>query len=177
MFQINDTILYGADGVCVIAEIAKRTFGGKTQEYYVLKPVYSDQATIFVPTQNEKLLAKMRRILSEDEIYDMIQGMPEDELLWIENENERKQAYGEIIRTGDRKAMVRLIKTLYLRQQDLKRNGKKFHACDERFMKDAEKILYHEFAHVLHMEPNQVQPFILSRIQAQEQEQLKAVNT
>ena len=117
MFQVNDTILYGADGVCVIREIAKRTFSGRTQEYYVLEPIYGNQSTIYVPTHSEKLLAKMRRVLSAEEIYEMIRGMPGDELLWIEDENERKHAYGEIIRSGNRKAMIRLIKTLYLRQQ------------------------------------------------------------
>lgn len=164
MFQINDTILYGADGICVIKEITERTFGGKTQEYYVLEPVYGNQSTIYVPTGSEKLLAKMRRILSAEEIHELIESMPEDELLWIENESERKQAYSEILRSGDRKAMVRLIKTLYLRQQELKQSNRKFHACDERFMKDAEKILYHEFAHVLHLKPQEVQPFILNQI-------------
>ena len=39
MFQINDTVVYGAQGVCRIEEISKREMAGKAMEYYVLKPV------------------------------------------------------------------------------------------------------------------------------------------
>lgn len=164
MFQVNDTILYGADGICEITEIASRTFGGKTQEYYVLRPVDSAQATIYVPTRSEKLLAKMRRMLSPEEIHEIIRSLPEETPFWIEDENERKRAYGEILRGGDRRAMIRLMKALHQRQQELKATGRKFHACDERFMKDAEKTLFHEFAHVLHMRPEQVDSFIRQQL-------------
>ena len=165
MFHKSDTILYGTDGICVIEEIATRTFCGKTQEYYVLRPVYGGQSTIYVPTSNEKLRARMRRLLSADEVYAIIHAMPQEEPLWIEDEPARKQAYAQILHSGDRKAMVRLIKTLYLRQKKLKATGRKFHACDERFMKEAEKILYTEFAHVLQMEPSQIPPFIQQQLQ------------
>ena len=114
MFHVNDTVLYGTEGICVIEDIATRTFDRKTQEYYVLRPVYGNRSTIFVPTQNEKLCAKMRTLLSPEEIHDMIRAMPGVEPLWIENEAARKQAYGEILRGGDRRALVRLMKTLYL---------------------------------------------------------------
>lgn len=164
MFQVHDTVLYGTDGVCEIVEIAARTFGRKTQEYFVLQPLYGNQATIFVPTQNEKLCAKMRRILSADEIYAIIRTMADEEPLWIENEAARKEAYLQILRGGDRRAMARLIKTLYLHRQEVKNTGRKFHASDERMMKEAEKLLYGEFAHVLHLEPAQVQPFIQQKI-------------
>lgn len=170
MFQVNDTILYGTDGVCVITEIAKRKFGKTTREYYVLKPVYKDDAVIYVPTDSEKLLGKMRRILSAEEIYRLIRSMPEEGLLWVDDENERKRVYTDVIHSGDRRAMVRMVKALYLHQQSLRKAGRKFHTCDERFMKDAEQILYHEFAHVLHMEPDQVRPFILQQIELAQKE-------
>ncbi len=160
MFHVNDTVLYGTEGICVIEDIATRTFDRKTQEYYVLRPVYGNRSTIFVPTQNEKLCAKMRTLLSPEEIHDMIRAMPGVEPLWIENEAARKQAYGEILRGGDRRALVRLMKTLYLHREKLKTTGRKFHASDERFLKEAEKLLYTEVAHVLHLDPGQVPPFI-----------------
>ena len=165
MFQVNDTVVYGSDGICVIEEIAPRTFDHKTQEYYVLRPLYGNQSTIFVPVQNEKLCAKMRHLLSEEEIYAIIRGLPGAESVWIENEALRKQTYTEILRSGDRKNILRLLKTLHLHQKKLRNSGRKFHASDERFMKEAERVLYGEFAHVLHLEPAQVEPMILREIQ------------
>ena len=36
----------------------------------------------------------------------------------------------------------------------------------ERFLKEAERLLYGEFAHVLHLEPSQVPPYILKELRA-----------
>ena len=165
MFQVNDTVVYGSDGICVIEEIAARTFDHKTQEYYVLRPLYGNRSTIFVPTQNPRLCAKMRALLTSEEIYAIIRGLPGAEPVWIENDALRKQRYTEILRSGDRRDILRLLKTLHLHQRKLRDSGRKFHASDERFMKEAERVLYGEFAHVLHLEPAQVEPMILREIQ------------
>ena len=38
-YQINDTVMYGADGVCIISEITERKIGTEIHKYYILKPV------------------------------------------------------------------------------------------------------------------------------------------
>jgi CarD family transcriptional regulator len=157
-------VLYGVQGLCRIAEISERDFTGKRTEYYVLKPVYDEKATIFIPVQNEALIQKMRRILSSDEIYDLIRNMPAEETIWIENENARRERYKQILSGGDRAELIQLIKTLYQRQQSQKAKGKKLHVTDDRFMREAEKMLYEEFAHVLNISPEQVLPFIIDHI-------------
>lgn len=167
MFYVNETVLYGTEGVCRIADIERKNFGGKQMEYYVLRPVYQDSSTIFVPLQNEALLKKMRRILSAEEIVEIIRAMPSEEYLWIEDEAERRETYKGILMDGDRGALVRLIKTLYAHQKKQQAKGKKLHISDERFLKEAEKILYDEFALVLNIKRQQVLPFILDQIQVE----------
>lgn len=49
-------------------------------------------------------------------------------------------------------------------------SGKKLHACDERFFRDAEKMLYEEFAAALNIDKEGVLPFILSKIKKEEQD-------
>ena len=134
-------------------------------EYYVLKPVYDPNSTIFVPLHNAKLTDKMRYVLSAEEIYELIQEMPDENTIWIEEESKRREQYKKILASGDRKDLVCLIKTLYLQQQKLKENGKKLHMAEDRFMKDAEKMLYEEFAHVLTIERDQVLPFIMDQME------------
>lgn len=165
MFQINDTVLYGAEGVFKVEEITVMDFAGEDKEYFVLKSLYNEGSTVFVPTDKEALLAKMRKILSREEIYEMIRNMPEEELIWIEDESERMQKYKDILMKGDHREIVRLIRTLYLHGQSLKEIGKNLHKVDERFLKDAERILYDEFAYVLNIKPNQVLPFIQEQIE------------
>jgi len=164
MYQINDLVLYGMDGVCKVEAITEQSFHGTTREYYVLKPLSKNAATIYVPTENEALKQKMRRVLSKEEIYALIRTIPTQESLWIEDETERKERYREILACGDRIQMVRMIKSLYLHQQEQQKKGRKLHLSDERFFKEAERILYDEFALVLNIRPEQVLPFIAEEI-------------
>ncbi|WP_368489824.1 CarD family transcriptional regulator [Clostridium sp. BJN0013] len=164
MYRINDIILYGIQGVCKIIDITEKEIEGKRREYYVLKPVYDSNSTIFIPVHSEKLVAKMRRILSTEEIYALIKAIPSESTVWIDNETLRREKYSAILTSGDRTALVRLIKTLYLHQKMQREKGRKLHVSDERFMKDAERMIYDEFAYVLHIKCEQVLPFILEQL-------------
>ena len=68
MFQRGETVLYGSEGVCRIAEIQEMKIGRTKAEYYVLKPVYRESATIYVPVDNPTLVARMKHVLSQQEI-------------------------------------------------------------------------------------------------------------
>ena len=107
----------------------------------------------------------MKRIMTKDEIYHLINDMPNEESIWISNENERKEKYKEIIFNGNRTELVQLIKTLYIHKQNQRSEGKKLHLADERFLKDAERILYDEFAYVLDITPDKGVPFIMGEIE------------
>ena len=67
-YQINDTVMYGADGVCIISDITERKIGTEIHKYYILKPVYDTKSTIMVPFANEHLVGKMKELLNGDEI-------------------------------------------------------------------------------------------------------------
>ena len=89
MFQINDMVMYGMHGVCKIEDITMKEFMGTPKEYYVLKPINDSTATLYVPMHNEKVLGKMRKILSEQEVHHLIESMPQKETIWFKNENFR----------------------------------------------------------------------------------------
>jgi hypothetical protein len=50
LFGINDTVVYGTEGICVIVDITEKIFDSNTQQYYVLRPVYNKSSLIMVPT-------------------------------------------------------------------------------------------------------------------------------
>ena len=162
MYRVDDLVLYSAQGVCKITDITTKKINGEVNEYYILKPVYNENAVISVPVHNEKAMAKMRKALSSDEIYRLIRTMPDKALIWIDNDNLRKEKYRNILKGSDRTELISLIKTLYLHQQ----KGRKLHNADEQIFAEAEKILYEEFAYVLHIDRDQVLPFILKQIEA-----------
>ena len=164
VIRVNDAVLYGIDGICHVTRVTTKIIDGKPEEYYVLHPVDQETTTIYVPTANETLVSRMHRLLSLDEVIELIRTIPEEETIWIEDDTKRRTAYGQILLGGDRRELLKLIKTLYQRAQELKHGKRKMHAADEKMMKEAEKRLYDEFAHVLRIEPEQVLPFIFRMI-------------
>ena len=160
MLNVGEAVIYGAQGVCSITGTIQKMVGDQTYEYYVLRPVFNDNSTIFVPVNNKKLLSKMRRVLSSDEIYGIIKAMPDEDTDWKEDDSVRAEKYREIISGGDRQKLVRLIKTMYTHEKELKEKGKKLRVSDGVLFRDAEKLLCEEFAYVLKIDRDQVIPFI-----------------
>ena len=109
----------------------------------------------------------MYPVLSRTEIEDLIRQLPMSTCRWIDNENERKLRYREILGCGDRLAVAGLIRTLYEHRINQEKTGKKMHLSDERFLKDAERLLYDEIALVMDIEPKQVSTYIGSKLIAE----------
>ncbi|HHZ05451.1 MAG TPA: CarD family transcriptional regulator [Clostridiales bacterium] len=170
MFEINDTIFYGGDGVCTITEISKKKCGTNTFLYYVLKPLYQNNSTIFVPVNNESLVSKMRNVLTKDEAYNIINALPIKYDIWTDNKNERLQTFKEILASGNPLDLIKLITTLYNHQKEQVLLGKRLNRSDEQQLKDAEKMLYDEFAVALEIQPDEVLPFITKHINATAQQ-------
>lgn len=165
MYQVKDAVLYGMQGVCAIEAVEEKEFFGEKRMYYVLRQVHQNASTIYIPVDNENSVSKMRKVLSEDEIKQLILGMPEKKTKWIANDAVRKEKFKEILQKGKREELIALIKSVYLHKQKLLEEGKKkLHVADENAMKDAERMLYDEFAYVLKLERNEVLPFILKQI-------------
>ena len=166
MFQVNDVIIYGAQGVCKIIGTEEKSVSGKKRAYFVLKPVSDKGSTIFAPTDNEFVLKKMRRLLTKDEIYKLIDSMPEESALWVQNENERKELYKTILANGDHVELIQMIKAIHAHKVQREAEGKRLHMSDERFFKDAEQILYNEFQYVLNLgNKDELLSFIFARLE------------
>ena len=166
--HVHDMVVYGTQGVCKIEGVIEKDFCGKPMQYFELTPLDQSRSTIYVPVKNENLVHKMRKVLSTEDIYAIIHKMPEEDSIWIEDENKRKEKYKEILAKGDRLELVGMIKALYHHKQQRLSEGKKFYVSDERFFREAENMLYEEFAIVLHISKDQVLPFILEQIHSEE---------
>lgn len=161
-FKIDDTVMYGNCDICKIEDIRNEKFSNQEQLYYVLKPVYDERSTIYCPVESEQI--KLRRLLTRDEVNELIASMPDTETEWIDNDQERKQRFNDLLRNGDHAQLVKLLKTLYANREMKLSEGKKFYAADERVMKEAEKIVHSEIAHVLDISLEDVAPFITGKL-------------
>ena len=161
MFQVNDVVMRGTSGICKIVDIRKENFRGAPEMYYVLQPI-NEKTTIFCPVESDKL--KIRKLLTREEIDELIGSMPNRENIWIENDTERKDKFNAILKHGDHAELISLLKTLYRKREEKKELGKKFHIADERVMKEAEQLLHGEFAYVLGIGEEQVLPYIFGKL-------------
>ncbi len=167
MYQKDCVVIYGLHGVCRIADVTIKDFSGQEETYYILKPIFDDRSTFFVPIKNESA-QKLRPLLSIEEVKSLIDGISCQDVIGIEDEKHRKDTYKRIIESGDRGEMMRLIKTLYARKEEQQKVGKKQHIIDEHFMKEAESILYDEFAYVLQIKKDDIVPYIKKEMNASE---------
>lgn len=161
-FKIDDTVMYGNCDICKVEDIRNEKFSDEEQLYYVLKPVYDERSTIYCPVDSEMI--KLRHLLTREEVNELIASMPDTETEWIENDQERKQRFNDLLRNGDHRQLVKLLKTLYQNREMKQQEGKKFYAADERVMKEAEKIVHGEIAYVLDISLEEVVPYITGKL-------------
>ena len=116
MFSVGDIFVYGASGVCRVDDICVRDCGTGKHEYYVLQPVYDARSTVYIPTDSEKLASHARSLLSENEVYEIIDAMPAKGFEWVQNDKERSEFFRNILESGTRTDIVNLISTLHNRK-------------------------------------------------------------
>lgn len=154
---------------CRSQQIEEKSIGASRRLYYVLKPVYHEDSTIFVPVDNPALTGKMHRLLRAQEVLQLLSGLAGDDGLWVEDEAQRREAYEQILRSGDRVGMARLIRALSLQKVRLDAQRKKLHAAEEAILKEAERELNEEFAYVLGLSLEETPAFIRNLIETDEE--------
>lgn len=110
------------------------------------------------------LMEKMHSVIEKDEIDELIRNAAEDTSEWIENDAERKDFFKSALASGDRGKIINVIKTIRLHKTEREESGKRLHQSDEAFLKEAEALIYEEFAVVLGIEPVKVLDYIMDEI-------------
>ena len=162
MLSVGQLVIYGIHGVCKIAGVEVKTVDRKKVEYYVVEPVSQAGACFFVPSGNPVAVAKLRPILSREELDSLFTDLGNWKSVWVAEENQRKQYYRELISSGDRKSLLAMILALHSHRAAQQEAGRKFHLCDENFLRDAQRLLCMEIAVILQTD----EPGALSYLQA-----------
>lgn len=162
MLTVGQTVVYGTQGVCTVKEVSMLKLGKTKGEYYALSPIDDPGSTVYVPTANEKLMSKLRPVLTGEEADALITEAVREPLEWIESDAERKSACDDIVKNGDRKQLMRLVGMLYRRRELLKDQKKHFHNVDAQYLKTAERMLHGELAYALGIAVDDVADYIRS---------------
>ena len=164
MYQIGDQVVYGMHGVCRVVEEEKRVIDRKAVTYLVLEPLVQNGSRFLVPTHNAAAMAKIRNMLTKEELDEMLQSEVVRVDGWIRDENQRKQTYRELIGSGDRERLISMICTLYRHKAEQTAAGRKVHLCDDNFLRDAEKLLISEVSVVMDMDMDTAKKFIRTQL-------------
>ena len=156
MYCIGDQVVYGNHGVCCIDSIQERTVDRNEVSYFVLKPLEQSQTLFYVPTHNQAALSKMRPLLTRGALLEMLASDRLREDCWIPEESRRKLRYKELLGSLDFLSMAQMVHTLHRMKRLSLEAGRKFHLCDENFLRDAQRVLESELSVVLQISREQV---------------------
>lgn len=164
LFEIGEYVSYGNSGICVITDITTMQNASLSceKEYYILQPISNNAGKVFTPVDNDKVF--MRRLLTKEEVNQLINDIPEIEVISETNPRELDVEYKRRIRTGDCHMWVSIIKTIYRKKADRELIGKKLTSSDERCLRDVTSRLYNEISFIMEKDIDEVSSYMIDAI-------------
>lgn len=166
MYNIGDTVMYGATGVCRISGITALDGIPEAQadrKYYIINPVYQN-GTIYHPTDSDKVF--IRPVINRTQAEALIDSIPGIDVQAVCTGDPRALAehYRELMRTHDCGDLLRLSMSIFAKKKLTEQKNRHFSQVDESFMKEAEKLLFEELATALEIAVDDVPEYIDNRV-------------
>ena len=95
MFQINDLVVYGKNGVCSVKEIGTLSLMNNDRLYYTLVPAYKKEETIYAPVENGRIV--MRDVISKEDAKELIDTFSKLEETVVASERDRENCYKQTL--------------------------------------------------------------------------------
>lgn len=164
MYQKNDIVIYHHTGACRITDISTLSqTNNQDKKYYTLEPLFSATQTIHVFIHSQ---AFMRPLISIAEAKSCLQHIAELPATTYIAKDARQNAaqYTKILETHDFVQCLQLVKTLYLKTEQLRKDGKPIPQTEQKFLKQAEQFVYGELAVVLGQTPDDIRNMIYTAL-------------
>lgn len=162
---IGTYVQYGKTGVCLVQEQTSIKIGRETSQYYVLAPISDGRSSVYVPCNNAELVARMRPLLTREEIDALLSSAEDERQPWIDDRNERGALYRRVTGEGDRRHLVRVICCLFRKKHERQEMGKQLSTMDENALQECMRLIDEEFSMVLDIPRSEVVNYILERIE------------
>lgn len=164
LYQVNDYVVYGNEGVCKVEAMEKLDITGVDAEklYYALQPLYRN-GRVYTPVDTKIF---MRPVISKEIADELIDQIPhiQAETGGPTNASLLKEKYTTVLQSNDCEDLIQLIISVYEKGRIAETKNKKMGQTDKFFMRKAEELLYGEFAVALDIPRNQVHAYIEQRI-------------
>lgn len=167
MYEIGDYIVKSVNGVCKVEDILYLSMSEAEEDklYYLLVPVDDKKEKIYLPVDTTNLT--IRRVMTEEEVWELIHKVPEIEEESITNEKLCERKYKEAVRSCNPEVLIGIIKMIYMRRRKRIERGKKSTVVDERYFRLAENSLYSELGFVLQRDKEEISELIAESVEKQ----------
>lgn len=166
MFGIGDTVMHPSEGICTIEDIRLMQFGGAApRSYYVLRPeAEKSSSRVYLPSERGDAI--LRRLLTRQDILNLIHESVRCENVLPHDSKLRKDAGARVLAESDYARIIRMIIELHAFREQRQREGKKPCASDEALLAQAETLVQQEFSYVLHLSTPETVAFIRCELAA-----------
>ena len=144
MITKGQYVVYGTNGICLVEDVRMMKFA------------------LYVPLNNEKLMGKLRPVMTKKEIDSLLLGMKDKEIIWDGDRRNRTERFHDILVGGVTQKLLLMIRCIYMKKRELVLVGKALSATDENTLKSAEKLVEEEFSYALHIPREEVTGYIRS---------------
>lgn len=167
VYEIGDYIVKSVNGVCKVEDILYLSMSEAEEDklYYLLVPVDDKKEKIYLPVDTTNLT--IRRVMTEEEVWELIHKVPEIEEESITNEKLCERKYKEAVRSCNPEVLIGIIKMIYMRRRKRIERGKKSTVVDERYFRLAENSLYSELGFVLQKDKEEISELIAESVEKQ----------
>lgn len=167
MFQKGEYVIYGNNGICRIEEIGipvGTPMGRSGKEYYTLAPVFGS-GSIYAPVDTKVFMCA---ILTKEQAEHLIEQIPDIQEEEFEGRDVRalSEKYKGCLDTHQCEDLVKLIKTVYIKEKTMVENGKKLAKTEQEFGKLAKELLHREFSMALGIPYEEVEVYITEKVNA-----------
>ena len=163
MYQTGELVVYGTTGVCRVEGLAEPDPMDRSgKRYYQLKPLYQD-GVIYTPVEGGKV--PMRPVMSAEEARSLAAQVPQ-----IQPAEHRArtiqlltQHYQAILQSGSSRELLELAMSIQAKRRQAERQNRRLGMVDERYGRQAERLLFGELAVALGLPYDQVPDFLFSQ--------------
>lgn len=166
MYQVGELVSYGSTGVCRVSEIINQISpDGEERTYYVMHPLYK-ACVISVPVDSDKVF--IRPIISRDEAERLIELIPTLDCPAFHSRVSRElsEHYTTLLKSHDCQDWMEMTISIYTKKQALLSQKRKFGSVDERYLKQAEELLFGELAAALEIPKDEVRGYIGAKLES-----------
>ncbi len=166
MYENGDLVVYGSTGVCRVEGVVKpyAHVADRDRLFYRLNPLYQE-GTIFTPVDGGKV--QMRPVMSSDEARNLISKIPS---VQAEPCRERTlqllaQKYQSALQSGNCLNLLKLAMSVHAKREQAESRKRRLGAVDEKYGRQAERLLFGELAVALDIPMEQVKTYITAKVE------------